>query len=141
MTVGGRGSEHMHSERGRMTMALLSRWAPIVVSALASAVSGFCLLLTLMLLGMTPWYRGETGYCTPPDHAGPCDRIQEMSTGSATILAVVVLALSGAAFAALIYGWTLTLGERRVRGTVIILAAALGPAAAFGLMVYGHSPA
>ncbi|MEO3797835.1 hypothetical protein ABGB14_47215 [Nonomuraea sp. B10E15] len=123
-----------------MSEKQFSRWGTIVDRAFTSVVFVIGLLPTLMMVAMTPWYRGETDYCTPPDHAGPCDRIQEMSTGGATLLAVAAFALWGAGFVALIYGWRLTLDQRLVRGTVIALAAALGPAAAYGVIAYGYSP-
>ncbi|MEU8804409.1 hypothetical protein [Spirillospora sp. NPDC048819] len=58
------------------------------------------------------------------------------------VFAVVVpaIALSGAAFVGLVYGWRWALGERRVQGSVVMLAAVPASITAFGLMVFGHSP-
>lgn len=121
---------------------LLSRppWAGVTTTLGRIAYALGALPAALMAL-MIPWFRGEREYCSPPDHTGPCDRIQDMGTGAATGLGLAVLTLLVAGAVVQSVGGRLAEEGRERRGVALVLGALAAPAVTYAVLAYGYTAA
>ncbi|WBB58570.1 hypothetical protein O7599_23445 [Streptomyces sp. WMMC500] len=121
---------------------LLSRppWVGVTTTLGQMAYALSALPAALMAL-LIPLFRGEREYCSPPDHAGPCDRVQEMSTGAAAGLGLGVLTLLVAGALAQSAGRRMAETGRERRGVALVLGALAAPAVTYAMLAYGYTAA
>ncbi|AZM46784.1 hypothetical protein DMB38_14065 [Streptomyces sp. WAC 06738] len=121
---------------------LLSRppWVGVTTTLGRMAYALGALPAALMAL-MIPLFRGEREYCGPPDHTGPCDRIQEMSAASAAGLGLGVLTLLAAGAIAQSVGRRLAETGRERRGVALVLGMLAVPAVTYAMLAYGYTTA
>ncbi|WP_407565617.1 hypothetical protein [Streptomyces sp. 184] len=121
---------------------LLSRppWVGVTTTLGQMAYALGALPAALMAL-MIPLFRGEREYCSPPDHTGPCDRVQEMSTGAAAGLGLGILTLLLAGAVVQAAGRRLAEAGRERRGVALVVGTLTVPAVTYAMLAYGYTTA